>query len=53
MISLERGMGGFLMKVTGKEIFLLMVKVNSCSNLLTGSCLAVSQELQGGVQVWK
>lgn len=53
MISLDRGMGGFLMKVTGKEIFLLMVKVNSCSYLLTGSCLAVSQELQGRVQVWR
>ena len=53
MVSLDRGMGGFLMKVTGKEIFLLMVKVNSCSYLLTGSCLAVSQELQGRVQVWR
>ena len=42
MISLDKGMGGFLMKVIGKEIFLLMVKVNSRSYLLTSSSLAVS-----------
>ena len=53
MISFDRGMGAFLMKVIGKEIFLLMVKVNSHSYLLTGSCLAISQELQHRVQVWR